>query len=268
MTSRPSLATSRNADVNEHKRRDGQTNTQWLRAAIGGDDAEGSLLLIGGCGLTDFRLRIAQSQVRRDLLPSFWSHVAIIRSLEKVYEISLEPQLGFGAVPKNNAVQEGLSSAYDDPLQYPNIAWLKFPVSPTVLETDTTLKKTAKKGRKPSRTLGVLIDANVDQFRKRRGLLDMSAMVTEWLGFAWGVSDRGNPILKSIGVPSAVFAQSIYAMMGVELTPGLATQSSCPEAIWQAATWWQDFYASSASLTSAAPYGKFVLGQPAAAAMG
>jgi hypothetical protein len=249
-----------------------QTNSEWLRTVIGKQNAEGSLLLIGGCRLTDFRVRIAQSQVRRDLLPSFWSHVAIINNKEKnggayrLYEISLEPKNGFGVVPKNNAVQEGVSSTYDDQTRYPNIAWLKFPVSPSVLQRDTTVKKSRTKNTAAAKTLREAIDENVDQFRKRRGLLDMPAMVTEWLAFAWGVSDRTNPIVKSIGVPSAVFVEAIYAMLGIELTPGLATQSSCPEAIWQAALWWQDFYASSASLTSASPSGQYMIRQPEAAA--
>jgi hypothetical protein len=283
MTTRPSLAKTRNADVVEVTRREGQSNTQWLQAAIGDEDAGGSLLLIGGSGLTDFRLRVAQSQVRMDLLPSFWSHVAIIRSREangsqnyKLYEVSLEPAHGFGVVPRNNAVQEGLSSYYDDVSRYPNIAWLRFPVSPAVLDTDTTLdpakKKTAGKTRGAKRsstgTLVEAIDRNVDQFRKRRSMLDIAGMVTEWLGFAWGAADKGNPITKNIGIPSAVFAESVFAMLGVELTPGLATQSSCPEAIWQSATWWHEFYESSASLTSAAPSGKYSVGQREAAAVG
>jgi hypothetical protein len=282
MTSRPSTATEYNDLVVEDSRKDGQTNTDWLNTTIDGD-AVGVLVLIGGCGLTDFRLRVAQSQVRRDLLPSHWSHVAIIRDKVetskdyKLYEISLEPRKGFGIVPKNNAVQEGLSSAYDDINQYPNIAWLRFPVSSEVLKAEVPLadsgkKKTARKRQMApaviARPLGQAIDANIEEFRKRRGIIDMSAMITDWLGFAWGVPDRGNPIVRNVGVPSAVFVESIYGMLGIELTPGIATQGSCPEAIWQAARWWQDFYKSPASLTMGAPYGKYVLGQREAWARG
>jgi hypothetical protein len=30
--------------------------------------------------------------------------------------------------------------------------------------------------------------------------------------------------------------------IGIELTPGLATRASCPEAMWQAARWWHPYY--------------------------
>jgi hypothetical protein len=35
-------------------------------------------------------------------------------------------------------------------------------------------------------------------------------------------------------------------MAGFELTPGLSSASSCPEAIWQSAKWWTYYYESAA----------------------
>ncbi|MEK6286751.1 MAG: hypothetical protein AABO57_13515 [Acidobacteriota bacterium] len=45
-----------------------------------------------------------------------------------VYEISLEPQAGFGFPTPTNGVQKGKLSHYRDPARYPNIATLGVPV--------------------------------------------------------------------------------------------------------------------------------------------
>ena len=68
-------------------------------------------------------------------------------------------------------------------------------------------------------------------------------------------------------------------MVSCELTPGLASRSSCPEAIWQAAKWWQEFYEKTTVTDDAVPpesrkyegmtpEGYFVVRQRAAAIAG
>jgi hypothetical protein len=59
--------------------------------------------------------------------------------------------------------------------------------------------------------------------------------------------------------------ESVFARRGIELTPGLTSQSSCPEAVWQAAKWWAPYYDSAATITAGPPWGSFVVDQPAAA---
>jgi hypothetical protein len=77
--------------------------------------------------------------------------------------------------------------------------------------------------------------------------------------------------LNGEGLPSAVFAETLFGLAGIELTPGLATASTCPEAIWQAAKWWASFYEQTSDFSAAVhaqsmvPKGCFVLRQPAAA---
>ena len=58
-----------------------------------------------------------------------------------------------------------------------------------------------------------------------------------WLAFLWGVSGSTNPLLSGTGLPSSAFVETVFAMAGFELTPGLSSASSCPEAIWQSAKW-------------------------------
>jgi hypothetical protein len=54
------------------------------------------------------------------------------------------------------------------------------------------------------------------------------------------------------------------SIAGLELTPGLSSQSSCPEAIWQAAKWWYQFYAQ-INGDGQLPSGIYMLRQLAAA---
>src|SRR4051794_4562537 len=58
--------------ADEPKRSGG--NKKWL-AEVGDGDG---VILIGGTSLADFRVRVAQSSLRGDMLPSFWSQAGIL----------------------------------------------------------------------------------------------------------------------------------------------------------------------------------------------
>ena len=93
-----------------------------------------------------------------------------------------------------------------------------------------------------------------------------------WLSFIWIAGTAANPLVADIGLPSAAFIETVYGMAGIELTPGLASATSCPEAIWQAAKYWQRFYAEAAETTheknasQQVPAGYYALRQKVAAA--
>lgn len=36
--------------------------------------------------------------------------------------------------------------------------------------------------------------------------------------------------------------EAVLAASGYDITPGLDSHASCPEAIWQAARWWHHYY--------------------------
>src|SRR5262245_47736879 len=103
---RRSPATSSNKALVSRDRSRGQGNVKWMMDAAGGRDPEGMVLLFGAVTRTAWRLRFAQSQMRHDLLPSHWSHVALVESGGardwRLLEISLEPRNGFGDVPLRN----------------------------------------------------------------------------------------------------------------------------------------------------------------------
>jgi hypothetical protein len=213
----------------------------------------GAIVLLGGANLNHFRLRVAQSHVRRDLLPSFWSHVAIVQpgSDAALFETSLEPEGGRFGIPGWHGIQSGTMAAYDDPNRFPNIAVVQWRLKQGALE----------KGN----TLGDSLNAAVTKLYSDRGTVDIASALWSWLGFVWGISEQSNPLVRGIGVPSGILVETVFSMIGIELTPGLASQSTCPEAIWQAAKWWGDFYDSEATLTAGRPKGAFHIGQPAAA---
>src|SRR5215510_2213999 len=115
--------------LKEQARKRDEGNISWLERAMKSEAAEsGSVVLLGGTNLTHFRLRTAQSQVRRDLLPSFWSHIAILHpdSMTTLYETSLEPPDGNFGVPRWHGIQRGNIGTYDDPDRFPNIALIQW----------------------------------------------------------------------------------------------------------------------------------------------
>lgn len=164
-----------------------------------------------------------------------------------MYSVPLDLTGDVSEIPHVNGLREFQLSEFDDAVKYPNIA---------VIQLTTTPEKVVK---------------YVQAMKFQRGLIDLPALVLSWLRYVWCVGKQTNPLLDGEGLPSAVFAETLFGLAGVELTPGLATASTCPEAIWQAAKWWASFYEETSTLTTAvhaqviAPRGRFFLRQPSAA---
>lgn len=185
------------------------------------------ILLVGGRNATSLRLRVAQSHVRHDLTPSAWSHAALLATPATsvaetpLYQISLEPRRGFGYAPPSNGIQEATLAEYRDARMYPNVAVISLPVPYEAAM------------------------ATLERLRLQRTVIDFPELIVAWLGYAWGVGRAANPLFDGVGIPAAVLLESVLsAADAFELTPGLASRSSCPEAIYQAARWWHQFYAA------------------------
>jgi hypothetical protein len=219
MEIRRSPATKRNPQVSGTLGRQGGGNKDWLARRA----QAGSVVFIGGATLADFRIRVAQSAFRHDLLPGFWSLVGIAESSTSM----LTAPLAFGPdpsmVPSSNAVRRVRFDEIDDPDQFPNVGVIDFaaPSAPIV--------------------------GNVRRLMMQRSAIDLPSQLLPWLGFVWGAGDRRNPLLDQVGLPSATLVETAFGMSGIELTPGMASGSSCPEAIWQAALWWHDYYRETAA---------------------
>ena len=216
-----STSSQSNEKLREEPAKDGEGNRQWL-ARLG--DADG-VILVGGTSLADFRVRVAQSALRDDMFPSYWSLVGILLGGGKFVSVPLEGH-HISDVPKNNGVRELSLDDYDDARRFPNLAVVRFAKVHDTVRND------------------------IERLKKDRGILDLTAMILPWLAFIWATKGASNPLLEGRGLPSSAFVETVFAMSGFELTPGLSSASSCPEAIWQSAKWWTDFYRHTAAMAS------------------
>jgi hypothetical protein len=175
---------------------------------------------VGGRDAAHVRLRVAQSHARNDLTPSHWSHVVLVTDETTMtgWEIPLCSAAPLGFPPETNGVRAVPLKEYASRQRFPNVAWLDVPVD------------------------GADATEAVGRFQKDRAALDAVELLAVWLAFLWGVGRFGNPLLDGQGVPSAVFAEAVMNAAQFDLTPGLSSRSSCPEAIWQAAKWWDQYH--------------------------
>lgn len=225
-------------------------NFAWLESTGYRD----GVLLLGGTSIVDFRMRVAQSELRQDLLPSFWSTCGLLIDGEVLMTARVDAITNSSARVERNgleAVPLDESSPYGNPTRYPNIAVLQF--------TDDH----------------AAIREYVARIGQERNIVDLLAQIVSWLGYCWAVGGSSNPLMQGHGIPSATLVERAHGLSGIDLSPGLPSASSCPEAIWQAARWWYEAYepieSSSRSKSQPAafsPRGAYLIRQPAAAAAG
>ncbi|MBC7912003.1 MAG: hypothetical protein H7Y30_15955 [Pyrinomonadaceae bacterium] len=215
---RQSSSEHKNPNIKETAANTGENNLDWLKRVRSGRREQGGLILLGGTSVSHFRVRSAQAQLRRDLMPSFWSMVGIMMDETNFVSVPLGLRQDNAEVPFNNAVQDCSLEQYANPENFPNIAVIDF--------TDSFDS----------------IDENIKLIKSQRSVVDLPSLLLPWLGHVWGAGQASNPLLMGQGLPSAVFTETVYGLAGIELTPGLSSSSSCPEAIWVSANWWHDFY--------------------------
>lgn len=227
-----SSSTERNPRILEIPRKGEEGNLAWIRRAIAvglfpSDPGWSLLLLVGGADRQSFRLRVAQSHVRHDLSPSAWSHIAFVAgdgpldAKTPLREVSLAPSRGFGPrgfAPPRNGIQDAILGDYADAAAFPNIALVWVPVA-----TD-------------------LIADAIERLTLQRNGIDVPALILPWLAYCWGVGIPSAPLGEGIGMPSAAILEAAFMSVGLDLTPGLESRSSCPEAIWQSLCWWHLLY--------------------------
>jgi hypothetical protein len=221
-------------------------NFDWL-SSTGYRDG---VVLLGGTSIVDFRMRVAQSELRQDLLPSFWSTCGLLIDGEVLMTARVDAISNSSARVERNgleAVKLDAGSSYGDSMFYPNVAILQF--------TDDH----------------AAIREHVARIGQERNIVDLLAQIVAWLGYCWAVGDRGNPLMQGHGIPSATLLERAHGLASIDLSPGLPSASSCPEAIWQAARWWYkayDLVDSTAKSAAFKPRGAYLIRQPAAAALG
>jgi hypothetical protein len=232
-----------NPKLREEKPQKDEGNKNWLAR----HEAVEGVILLGGASIPDFRIRVAQSELRHDMSPSHWSLCGILFPKGRFASVTLNLPQKTSEIPKANGIRMCRIEEFNDPKWFPNIAVIRF----------------AKEHENLRRDIGRL--------EMDRSILDIPTLILPWLGFVWGTVGSGNPLKNGLGLPSAAFVETIFAMAGFELTPGLSSSSSCPEAIWQSARWWNSYFeqASKSSVSpeavSMAPEGVYTLRQEFAA---
>ncbi|MCU1267382.1 MAG: hypothetical protein JWM21_3700 [Acidobacteria bacterium] len=260
LASRQSGATRPNDKIQEleplNKR---ENNLQWLeRVRALNPKATDGVVMFGGASPSHFRIRVAQSHVRSDLLPSYWSLAGLFKDDKSFVSVPLEICGDISETPNTNGVQTCSLADYKDPQLFPNVAVLRFADNPEFVFS-------GPEKQPPERSI-------VESIQGQRGIIDLPALIVAWLGYVWAVGERGNPLLAGIGLPGSAFVATAYGTAGIEMAPGLSSGSICPEAIWHAAKWWQSFYDETSGARAGqqaigiVPTGYFVIRQPAAAA--
>lgn len=236
-----STSTKRNPQIEEFARKDRESNTKWGERAVadmgaGGPDKWTYVVLLGGNDTMAFRLRVAQSHLRSDMLPSFWSESIIAelkgRSLKGATAtyVPLHQPEGLEFAARVNGVVTRPLTAFDDTKRFPNIAVIALPI--------------------PQKT----IHDKVESFKQSRSTLDSLEHVVRWLAFAWGAARTPNPLHENYGIPSTCMIETVCAASNLDLTPGLESRASCPEAVWAAASHWQEYFAK---FNGAKPIGRY-----------
>lgn len=239
---RESPVSAPNEELQALQPEEGEGNGAWFQRS----PIREGIVLLGGTSLVDFRLRVAQSQLRSDLTPSYWSLCGLIRDDGSLRSVPLQPA-DVATVPRTNAVRTMSIEDFDNALDWPNVAVLRFADNSAAVEK------------------------HADRVATRRTIVDLPALLLAWLAHAWATSDAGNPLADNKGIPSAAFVEAAHSLAGIELTPGLSSAASCPEAIWQAVKWWHEYYAGVAELGVAVeagpivPIGRYGLRQRSAA---
>jgi hypothetical protein len=230
-----------NPDFTELKRKPKESNLAWGERAVrqmgtGGHEQWTYAVLLGGADTLSYRLRIAQAHLRRDMLPSNWSECLLVElkadTLEGAQAIHvplLQPDTVPFATRENGVVSRPLSD-FDSNKLYPNVALIGLPVA----QTD--------------------ILAKIEQFKRSRSTLDALEHVLRWLAFAWGVARTPNPLHENYGFPSACMLETAFSAARFDLTPGLESRASCPEAIWVAARYWYEYFQE---FSDSKPKGRF-----------
>ena len=249
---RQSNAVSPNVSLDEVKAKPRETNLAWLDR-VGARDG---ILFLGGASTSHFRIRVAQSHARADLKPSCWSLVGLLMADQTFLSVPLEICGDASDISQRNGIKISHMKEYNDPARYPNIAVIRFTTDSKMIFDFATLISGDPELKRPA----------------QRSIVDLPALMLPLLSYVWITGAASNPLTEGLGLPRAVFVETVYGMAGIELTPGLASATSCPEAIWQAAKYWHDFYKDVAETTNERdakqliPTGQYALRQKAAAA--
>jgi len=217
------------SDIYKMERIKREANLDWLKRAFDSfalENIEGwsFIVLAGGKDVASFRIRVAQSHLRGDMLPSFWSECALFK-IEQAdfasagfFNIPLFQPATATYAPTRNGLIELPFNKLPTQKDFPNLALLAIPV--------------------PQEKILL----SLAEYQKARVSYDAVENILPWLAFVWGAGNATNPLMQQIGFPSAMMLNQIFGANGFDLAPGVNANLSAPETFWSGVKHWQDYY--------------------------
>lgn len=217
------------SDIYAMERIKREANLDWLKRAYDSfalDNIAGwsFIVLAGGKDVASFRIRVAQSHLRGDMLPSFWSECALFKvhngdfASAGFFNLPLFQPANATYAPTRNGLVELPFNKLPTQKEYPNLALLAIPVP-----QEQILQSLA-------------------EYQKSRVSYDAVENILPWLAFVWGAGNATNPLMQQIGFPSAMMLNQIFSANGFDLAPGVNANLSAPETFWSGVKHWQDYY--------------------------
>lgn len=239
---RRSIASKRNSKLgNWSKWGKGRSNLTYfaeaLRTMRGYGVSNGAFVigLVGSRDLPGICLRRAQSVLRDDLRPSYWSHAFVITAnwdgdspigSLPIAEVPFFARNGEFPEPARNAVVSTTLGHYGNKTRDANVAL--FAVSEAV---DGEAKPL---GGETLATLNqVLATPNLDRDR-----FDFWRELALWKQYFWSGEQLPNPSLAGNPIPATSFIEMLFEQIGVDLTPSASDLNSAPEHLWTSTLWW------------------------------
>ena len=217
------------SDIYSMERIKREPNLDWLKRAYESFALENVngwsfIVLAGGKDVVSFRIRVAQSHLRGDMLPSFWSECALFKIQQGdfasagFFNLPLFQPATATYAPTRNGLIELPFNKLPTQKDYPNLALLAIPV--------------------PQEQILL----SLAEYQKARVSYDAVENILPWLAFVWGAGNAANPLMQNIGFPSAMMLSQVFNANGFDLAPGVNANLSTPETFWSGVKHWQDYY--------------------------
>ncbi|MDN5843079.1 MAG: hypothetical protein L0H54_06500 [Alcaligenaceae bacterium] len=191
--------------------------------------------LVGSCDLPGICLRRAQSVLRDDQRPSYWSHAFIVTEpwdgksrigRLPIVEVPFFARNGQFPEPARNAVIHNTLTHYLDRRVDPNVAL--FTVAKSVRGKLKPLDQAQHEVLRKA-----IAEPNLDRAR-----YDLWAGLGVWQQYFWSGEQLPNPTLAGQPIPSTSLIEMLYEQIGVDLTPAASERNSAPEHLWTSMRWW------------------------------
>lgn len=240
---RRSMAEHRNSKLgNWSKWARTRSNTRFFTEALQAMSELGSgnglyaIGLVGSCDLPGICLRQAQSVLRNDRRPSYWSHAFIITqawdgaspiSQLPIAEVPFYARNGEFPEPDDNGVIRSTRLGhYLNRTLDANVAL--FTVRRNIDNSIQALSELDLETIQAS-----INDPNIDRQR-----FDFWQNLGVWQQYFWSGQQLPNPLLNGQPIATTSFIEMLFEQIGIDLTPAASERNSAPEHFWTSMHWW------------------------------